>query len=117
MKNFAKLLVVALAVAMIASMVSVFAMAAPVTEPGADPTKLVPGSEQVIFIKDAPRDENYVVTGELAGDGTGTDADNPLKPADHEDFDPSVNVPMYHLTTAFYQATEMLAETGGTIVI
>ncbi|MBQ4116707.1 MAG: hypothetical protein IJD37_04960 [Clostridia bacterium] len=117
MKNFAKLLVLALTVALVASLFAVSVFAAPATEPGADPTKLVPGSEKVIFIKDAPRDENYVVTGELAGDGTGTDADNPLKPADHEDFTPDAAHPNYHLQTAFYQATEMLAETGGTIVI
>ncbi len=117
MKNFAKLLVLALTVALVASLFAVSVFAAPATEPGADPTKLVPGSEKVIFIKDAPRDENYVVTGELAGDGTGTDADNPLKPADHEDFTPDADHPNYHLQTAFYQATEMLAETGGTIVI
>ena len=117
MKNFAKLLVLALAVVMVATMFAFSVSAAPVTEPGADPTKLVPGSDKVIFIKDAPRDENYVVTGELEGDGTGSDANNPLKPAEHEDFDPSADYPKWHLTTAFYQATEMLAETGGTIVI
>lgn len=117
MKNFAKLLVLALTVALVASLFAVSVFAAPATEPGADPTKLVPGSDKVIFIKDAPRDENYVVTGELAGDGTGTDADNPLKPTDHEKFTPDAASPNYHLQTAFYQATEMLAETGGTIVI
>lgn len=87
------------------------------TEVGADPNALTPGSDKVIFIKDAPRDEKYQVVGELSGDGTGTDADNPLKASDHEKFDPSAERKRYDYTTAFYQATELLAETGGTIVI
>ena len=118
MKNFAKLLVVALAVAIIASMfalVSSAAAAAPAEM--IDPNELKPGSDRVIFIKDAPRDENNQIKGELEGDGTGTDAANPLKPNDHENFDPTAQYPKYHLQTAFYQATELLKDEGGTIVV
>ena len=117
MKKFAKLLVVALAVAIIASMFSVVASATEAPAAETDPNNLKPGSERVIFIKDAPRDENYQIVGELTGDGTGSDADNPLIPMDHEEFDPGAEYPKYHLQTAFYQATEMLKDTGGTIVI
>ena len=88
MKKFAKFLAMALALAVIASS---FALVASAEEPTiVDPRTLQPGSDRVIFIKDAPRDENNEVVGELAGDGTGTDADNPLKPTeDHERFDPT----------------------------
>ncbi|MBQ4116867.1 MAG: hypothetical protein IJD37_05775 [Clostridia bacterium] len=116
MKKFAKFLVLALAVAVMAS---AFALVASAEEPTViDPNTLVPGSDRVIFIKDAPRDENNEVVGELAGDGTGTDADNPLKPTeDHERFDPTAERKRWHVLTAFYQAVEMLQDTGGTIVI
>ena len=117
MKNFAKLFVVALAVALIAAMFAVSVSAEPVTAAGANPNDLKPGSDKVIFIKDAPRDENMQIDGELEGDGTGSDAKNPLKPSDHEQFDPTADYPKWHLQTAFFQATEMLMETGGTIVI
>ena len=117
MKKFAKLLVVALAVAIIASMFSVVASATEAPAAETDPNNLKPGSERVIFIKDAPRDENHQIVGELTGDGTGSDADNPLIPMDHESFDPSVDYPKHHLMTAFYQATELLKDEGGTIVV
>ena len=115
MKNFAKLLVVALSVAMIASLLALIPSAA--AETLIDPNTLTPGSERVVFIKDAERDENNLVVGELPGDGSGSDAENPLIPMDHEDFDPGADYPKYHLQTAFYQATEMLKDTGGTIVV
>ena len=117
MKKFAKLMLVALMVAVIASAFAFSALADEATV--VDPRTLVPGSDRVIFIKDAPRDENNQYTGEpLEGDGTGTDAANPLKPADdHERFDPTAERKRWHLLTALYQANEMLAETGGTIVI
>ena len=114
MKNFAKLLVVALSVAIIASLLAVSSSAAEIV----DPNTLTPASDRVIFIKDAPRDENNQLTGEeLPGDGTGSDADNPLKVIDHESFDPTADYPKWHLQTAFYQATELLKEDGGTIVV
>ena len=118
MKNFAKLLVVALAVAIVASLFALSSSAA-AAEPAAmiDPNDLKPGSERVIFIKDAPRDENNQIKGELEGDGTGSDAANPLIPNDHESFDPTAQYPKYHLQTAFYQATELLKDEGGTIVV
>lgn len=116
MKTFAKLFVLALALALIGSLLTIGASATN-TQPGADPNALKPGSEQVIFIKDAPRDEYDVVSGKLDGDGTGSDAQNPLLATEHEKFDPSAERKRYDYTTAFYQATEMLAETGGTIVI
>ena len=116
MKNFAKLLVVALAVTIMASLFALSASATAAPEL-IDPNTLTPGSERVLFIKDAPRDENNVVVGELEGDGSGSDANNPFKPIDHESFDPSAEYPKWHLQTAFYQATELLKDEGGTIVI
>ncbi len=114
MKNFAKILVLAFSVVIIAGLLIASSFAAEVT----DTVTLQPGSDRVIFIKDAPRDENYVVTGELEGDGTGLDPDNPLRPDEwHEDFDPAAQYPKWHLLTAFYQATELLREEGGTIVV
>ncbi len=102
MKNFAKLFVLALAVALVASLVSVFASAEDFT--------VEPGSDRVYFIKDL--DESY------SGNGTGNSAENAFEPiADPEGFDPDAQYPKYHLTTAFYQAIEMIQETGGTIVI
>lgn len=76
-----------------------------------DPATLQPTSERVIFIKDAPKGEK------LTGDGSGFDANNPYIPVEHEKFDPSADAPMNHLQTAFYQATEILGDDGGTIVI
>ncbi len=113
MKKFAKLLVVALSVAIIASLFAVSSSAAEIV----DPNTLQPASDRVIFIKDAPRDENNQVVGKLEGDGTGSDADNPLQPIDHEQFSPDAQYPKWHLQTAFYQATELLKEDGGTIVV
>ena len=113
MKKFAKLLVVALSVAIIASLFAVNSSAAELV----DPNTLTPASERVIFIKDAPRDENNQVVGKLEGDGTGSDADNPLQPIDHESFVPDAEYPKWHLQTAFYQATELLKDDGGTIVV
>lgn len=72
-----------------------------------DPRTLEESSQRVLFISDDITNS----------DGTGLDADNPLIPMDHENFDPSVTYPKYYLQTAFYQATEMLKETGGTIVV
>ena len=108
MKSFAKLFVVALAVTLLAAL---FAMPASAAVGMPDPNTLQPASDRVVFIMDAPEG------GTLPGDGSGLDAENPLEPIDHESFDPDADAPKMHLQTAFYQATEMLAETGGTIVI
>jgi len=116
MKNFAKLLIVAVAVTLIASLFALTASAAAAPEL-VDPHTLTPASERVLFIKDAPRDENNQVVGELEGDGSGSDANNPFKIMDHESFDPSATSPKNYLQTAFYQATELLKDEGGTIVI
>ena len=117
MKKFAKFLALALTLAVIASAFALVASAEAAPEI-VDPRTLTPGSERVIFIKDAPRDENNQVVGELTGDGTGSDAENPLKPTDsHERFDPTAERKRWHVLTAFYQAVEMLQDTGGTIVI
>ena len=118
MKNFAKLLVVALAVSLIAGMFA-FSASAAATQPGTNANDLKPGSDKVIFIQDAPRDPetNMCKWDELPGNGSGTSPENPLRPLEHEDYDATAEAPMYDVTTAFYQATEMLAETGGTIVI
>ena len=119
MKNFTKLLVLALVAIVMAALLSVCVSAEAEAPAIPDPRELKPGSDRVVFIKDAPRDEDNKLTGEpLAGDGTGTDAENPLKPTeDHERFDPSAERKRWHVLTAFYQAVEMLADTGGTIVI
>ena len=103
MKKFTRLMVVALVVAVMAA---VFVLVTPVAAI-TDPTELTPGSDRVIFISD-----NW-----HGGDGTGSDANNPLSVMDHESFDPSVPYPKYHLQTPFYQATEMLKDYGGTIVV
>ena len=118
MKNFTKLLVVALAVSLIAGMFA-FSASAAATQPGTNANDLKPGSDKVIFIQDAPRDPetNMCKWDELPGNGSGTSPENPLRPLEHEDYDATAEAPMYDVTTAFYQATEMLAETGGTIVI
>ena len=105
MKKFMKFFVFAIVVTVIASMFVMNGSAAAVT----DPHDLKPGSDNVVFIMDAPEG------GELPGDGTGRDADNPYQPIDHELFDPEKKNRYYN--TAIYQATEMLQATGGTIVI
>ena len=103
MKTFAKLLVAAIAVSMLASL---FALA-PSAAVMMDPRTLTPASERVVFVKDAPRDENNMPTGEgLPGDGSGSDAENPFIPMDHESFDPGAQYPKYHLQTPLYQAIE-----------
>lgn len=116
MKKFSKLLALAI-LTLLAASVFTLGVSAVNTEAGADPNNLKPGSETVIFIKDAERNENHEVVGELSGDGTGSDAENPLKASDHEKFDPSAERKRYDYTTAFYQATELLEKSGGTIVI
>lgn len=103
MKRFAKLFVVAVIVTLIASMF--------VVEPAAlEPADLQVTNDNVVFIMDAPEG------GQLPGDGTGKDAQNPYQPIDHEGYDPEADAPKQYLNTAFYQATEMLRSTGGTIV-
>ena len=108
MKNFSKLLIIALVVALVASIFAISTAAA-----STDPHDLKPGSDQVIFIMDAPEGQD------LPGDGTGRDANNPLKPIDHERFDPEADPSVIRndYQTAWYQATEILRDTGGTIVI
>ena len=108
MKSFAKLFVVALAVTLLAAL---FAMPASAAVGMPDPNTLKPGSDRVVFIMDVPEG------GTLPGDGSGMDAENPLEVIDHESFNPDDEHPRMYYQTAFYQATEMLAETGGTIVI
>ncbi|MBR5314989.1 MAG: hypothetical protein IKU45_06220 [Clostridia bacterium] len=106
MKNFAKFFVVALVVALVASLFAISSSAAQTV----DPRDLKPGSNNVVFITD-PAEED----GQLPGDGTGKDAENPYQPIDHELFDPEKKTRYYN--TAIYQATELLKDTGGTVVI
>ncbi|MBR5314363.1 MAG: hypothetical protein IKU45_02995, partial [Clostridia bacterium] len=106
MRKFAKLFVVALVVTLLASLFAIQSSAA-VT----DPHDLKVTSENVVFVMDAPAD------GDLPGDGSGTSPENPLKAIDHEKFDPEAEAPKYFYQTALYQATEILKETGGTIVL
>ena len=115
MKKFAKLFVAVLAVIMVMAVFA--ATAAAQSAEIVDPNTLKPGSDRVLFIKDGPRDASGKPTGELDGDGSGLDAANPLKPQDHESFDPTAAAPKWHLQTAFYQATELLKDEGGTIVV
>ena len=110
MKNFAKLFVVALVVTLVAALFVVSASAA-TTGGMVDPRTLKPTSDTVIFIMDVPEG------GELPGDGSGSDANNPLHPEDHESFDPDAEYPRMYFQTPLFQATEALAKTGGTIVI
>ncbi len=107
MKKFAKIFVVALVVTLVAALFAISSSAAVI----ADPNTLTPGSDKVYFIMDA--DEN----GDIPGDGSGTTPENPYKPIDHERFDPEADQPQRHLQTAFYQVTELLRETGGTVVV
>ena len=117
MKKFTRLFTLALVFALVAAFFTVGASATN-TELGADPNALKPGSDNVYFIKDAPRNENYEVIGELEGDGSGSDAANPFKPTDHEKFVPDAAKKKWSFMTAIYQVTEELASKGGgTIVI
>ena len=102
MKHFAKIFIAALVVAMCAA-----CMLVSVTAADGDPNALKPASDRVVFITD---NATY-------GNGSGDDANNPLIPQNHENFDPSVQYPKYYLQSAFYQATEKLKETGGTVVV
>ncbi len=116
MKKFAKLFVVALSVALIATMFALVPSAAEAEM--IDPNTLVPASDRVVFIMDPERDpETHEIIGELPGDGTGTSAENPLAIVEHGSFNADAESPKYHLMTSFYQATEFLKETGGTIVV
>ncbi|MBQ7968509.1 MAG: hypothetical protein IJ292_01640 [Clostridia bacterium] len=107
MKTFAKIFVVALVVALFASIFSITSSAST----SVDPMTLKPGSDRVVFIMDAP--ENGI----LPGNGTGDDPQNPLQAVDHDKFFENDEFPRYYYQTELYQATEMLQETGGTIVI
>ena len=109
MKRFLQFFAAALVVVVLA--MAVVTVNAAEADRRVDPTTLEPTSDRVIFIKDAPEG------GSLTGDGSGHDADNPFIPSDHEQFDPTADYPQNHLQTAFYQATEMLMDDGGTIVI
>ncbi|MBR5314802.1 MAG: hypothetical protein IKU45_05275, partial [Clostridia bacterium] len=106
MRNFSKLLVVALVFTLLASLLAVNSSAA-----ATDPRTLAPGSENVVFVMDPAED------GTLPGDGSGTSPENPLKAIDHELFDPESEAPRHYYQTALYQATEILQETGGTVVL
>ena len=109
MKRFLQIFTVAML--LIAFAAAALTVSAAEADRRVDPTTLEPSSDRVIFIKDAP------AGGKLSGDGSGHDADNPFIPSDHEQFDPTADYPQNHLQTAFYQATEMLMDDGGTIVI
>lgn len=79
-------------------------------EPDTGEFELHEGSSRVYFIRDVPSD--------YSGYGNGLSADDPFVPlTDPEGFDPDAQYPKYHLTTAFYQAIQMLQVDGGTIVI
>ena len=109
MKNFAKLFVVAVVVTLL---VSVFAVPSAAST-ALDPHTLKPGSDAVYFIMDPAEGQ------ELPGDGSGKDAENPLKPIDHERFDPTAeaNAIRNDFQTSWYQAIEFMKDTGGTLVI
>ncbi|MBE6671175.1 MAG: hypothetical protein E7593_03125 [Ruminococcaceae bacterium] len=64
-------------------------------------------SNNVVFISGEPL---LSETGEIKGDGSGKDADNPLIPHNYESG-------YSYLNTALYQATEKLKNSGGTVVI
>lgn len=104
MKRFTRFMVMALVIALVAAFFVSLNTVSAIT----DPSELTPGSNRVIFISDDWKTK---------GDGTGSDAGNPLSVIDHESFDPSAPYPKYYLQTPFYQATELLKEDGGTIVI
>ena len=108
MKKFAKLFVVALVVTIFASLFAISSSAAIIT---VDAGALKPGSDSVVFVMDPDAEGN------LIGNGDGTSAENPLRAIDHEKFDPEKSIPDLHLQTSFYQATELLKDTGGTVVI
>ena len=65
----------------------------------------------------------FVSDNNAGGDGTGRNADNPLRPVAvdsfflDEDTSNSVTFGRYYLKAALYQAAERLVDTGGTIVI
>ena len=109
MKRSAYIFGVAVAVVGVAALCLLTALATP---------NLLKNTENVIFIKDPVRDsETYKITGGLEGDGSGINADNPLIPGIHEEYDPNAQNPKNYLNTALYQATEKLKDSGGTVVI
>lgn len=71
----------------------------------AESFEISPGSDRVIFIADG-------------AEGDGSSASSPLKADPNPTgFSASAQYPKHHLHTAFYQATEALKDTGGTIVV
>lgn len=70
-----------------------------------------------------PSNVIFVSDNNTAGDGSGRDADNPLRPVDVDEHfldvgvSGSVTYGRYYLRSALYQAAEKLVNTGGTIVI
>lgn len=107
MKRFARFFVVALVVALVAT---AFAVSSSAAEAVTDPRNLKPASDKVVFIMDAPEG------GQLPGDGTGSSPENPYKPIDHELYDPTTKSGESY-QSSLYQATELLKETGGTVVV
>ncbi len=111
MKKFLALTLIALLLAVVMS-VSLFAFNTTATTENTNP-------KNVIFVSD-----NYAT-----GDGSGKDANNPLRPVAVDDFFVSETVVLnekgeetnrygkYYLRSALYQAAEKLVDTGGTIVI
>lgn len=95
------------AVVLVALAVTIGLTGAMAADVSAEETVLKPGSDRVYFISD-----DYSM-----GDGSGSDVNNPLRPIMHENYDPAADYPKNHLLTPFFQATERLKETGGTIVI
>ncbi len=103
MKKYLRFLIIAAVMFLVGVFVSLGASAARSGE-------LKPSSDRVIFIKDYQKDDT-------AGDGSGKDADNPLRLVSHKDYDTTAENSKDYLQTLLYQATEALAETGGTVVI
>ena len=70
-----------------------------------------------------PSNVIFVSDNNTAGDGSGRDADNPLRPVGVDEHfldvgvSGSVTYGRYYLRSALYQAAEKLVNTGGTIVI
>ena len=94
MKNFARLMFFALLISVLSAVFIYNANAANFINPNTLKVK-----DYVVFVMDP--DEN----GNLKGDGSGENADNPLKITAHEEFDSEADTPKNYLMTSLYQAT------------
>lgn len=105
MKNFVEVL----SVISVCSVLGMIMYAQTMSAAGYD--TLNAASDRVVFIKDVPDNDD------ICGDGSGKDEYNCLRPSEkhYDEYRNSLSFDYYG--TSFYQATEVLKNSGGTIVI